>query len=87
MMPSLPRTGWQPEQDAAPGGGSEAASTGRLHATTVAIPMATRNAFISGSPDKGAAASGEAAARCCQANVMFWSFSGTERMRFPVAAK
>jgi hypothetical protein len=23
----------------------------------------------------------------CQANVMFWSFSGTERMRLPVAAK
>jgi len=33
---------WQPEQDAAPGGGSEAASTGRLHATAAAIPTATR---------------------------------------------
>src|SRR5258705_13778258 len=47
---------WQPEHDAAPGGGSEAASAGRLHATTVAIAIATRNAFISGSPDAGAAA-------------------------------
>jgi hypothetical protein len=37
---------WQPEQDAAPGGGSEAASTGRLDAMTVAIAPATRSAFI-----------------------------------------
>src|SRR5882757_3888083 len=37
---------WQPEQDVAPGGGSEAASAGRLDATTVAIATATRSAFI-----------------------------------------
>src|SRR5215216_6222339 len=37
---------WQPEQDAAPGGGSEAASTGRLDAMTVATEAATRSAFI-----------------------------------------
>ena len=27
------------------------------------------------------------AAACCQAKLMFWSFSGTERIRLPVAAK
>jgi hypothetical protein len=37
---------WQPEQDVAPGGGSEAASTGGLDAMTVAIATATHSAFI-----------------------------------------
>jgi hypothetical protein len=45
---------WQPEQDAAPGGGSEAASTGEVDAATVAIAMATQNAFISEYPQKRA---------------------------------
>jgi hypothetical protein len=61
---------WQPEQDAAPGGGSEAASTGGLHATTVAIPTATRNALISEYPDGGAAAL-KGRRLFCQAKVMF----------------
>jgi len=33
------------------------------------------------------AAAATAAARASHANVMFWSFSGTERIRLPVAAK
>jgi hypothetical protein len=37
---------WQPEQDAAPGGGSEAARAGKLDAMTVAIATATPSAFI-----------------------------------------
>src|SRR6186713_755898 len=37
---------WQPEQAAAPGGGSEAASTGEPDAMTVAIATATHRAFI-----------------------------------------
>jgi hypothetical protein len=41
---------WQPEQAAAPGGGSEAASSGVLDATAAAIPTATHNAFMSGYP-------------------------------------
>src|SRR5882724_3102130 len=37
---------WQPEQDVAPGGGSEAASSGWYHATAMATATARRNAFI-----------------------------------------
>src|SRR4029453_17088654 len=45
---------WQPEQDAAPDGGSEAASTGRLDAMTVIIATAHRTAFIvAGLPKRG----------------------------------
>ena len=47
VEPVIVAVEWQPEQDAAPGGGSEAASTGGLHATIVAIPTAMHNAFIS----------------------------------------
>jgi hypothetical protein len=39
-------TAWHPEQDAAPGGAAEAASAGTADATTVATPIAMRNAFI-----------------------------------------
>ena len=42
---------WQPEQDAAPGGGSDAASSGEPDAMTVAIAMATQNVFISEYPE------------------------------------
>ena len=52
---------WQPEQDAAPGGGSEAASSGELDATIVVIAMATQNVFISEYP-KRAGGGREAAA-------------------------
>src|SRR5437879_2679335 len=75
---------WQPEQDDAPGGGSEAASSGGLHATAMATAIARRNAFISNlSMEKRRPRRG-AAARYCQAKVMFWSRSGTERIRLPV---
>ena len=46
-VPATAPAAWQPEQATAPGGGSDAASTGGVHATTVAIPTATHNAFIS----------------------------------------
>src|SRR5215204_6055622 len=38
--------GWQPEQDAAPGGGREAASAGMPDAAIVAIPSMTGHVFI-----------------------------------------
>ena len=46
-----------------------------------------RNAFISNLSMEKRRPRGEAAARYCQANVMFWSRNGIERMRLPVAAK
>jgi hypothetical protein len=51
------------------------------------MAIARRNAFISNLSTEKRRPRGEAAARYCQAKVMFWSFSGTERIRLPVAAK
>jgi hypothetical protein len=44
------RAEWHPEQDVAPGGGSEAARTGTAHAMIVAIPTAMRNGFMRRNP-------------------------------------
>ena len=47
---------WQPEQEAAPGGGAEAAITGTPDATIIAKPNAMRSAFISTTPENVEAA-------------------------------
>ena len=57
---------WQPEQDAAPGGGSEAASTGKLDAMTVAIARRTQRFHLADLPKRSGGRI-EAAARSCQA--------------------
>ena len=77
---------WQPEHDAAPGGGSDAASSGWHDAAMAAAAIATHTLFIGNPPEKRRP-QGEAAVRFRQAKVMFWSRRGTERMRLPVAAK
>jgi hypothetical protein len=47
---------WQPEQDAAPGGGAEAAGAGTPDATIIAKLNAMRSAFISTTPQNVEAA-------------------------------
>ena len=77
---------WQPEQDAAPGGGAEAASAGMADAMTAATDIAMREAFIICHSEGGAAVPWDHRS-FDQAKLIFWSFSGIERMRLPVAAK
>ena len=77
---------WQPEQDAAPGGGSEAASTGARYDRRNRDGD-TQRFHLADLPIRERRPRAEAAARYCQAKVMFWSCNGTERMRLPVAAK
>jgi hypothetical protein len=83
-MSRLPSGEWHPEQDAAPTGGDAENAGNSVHARIVAIPRTMRNRVIRTS-DKEAAAI--MAATSSQAKVMFWSRSGTERIRLPVAAK
>jgi hypothetical protein len=76
---AAPCAAWQPEHEVAPGGGADAASAGLTDAiTSVAI-----STFIATDPDR--CANRRAASR--YAKVMSCFFSGTERIRLPVAAK
>src|SRR5260370_19269930 len=72
---------WQPEQELAPGGASGAtALAGPVRETNTANPMIVRRNTVSAFTAAERSPIG-------QAELKSWFISGSERIRFPVAAK